>query len=138
MKKFLFLALILIVTCEAIKDDSENTVEIYKCLLLDSDVTFNYINSLIDAVEKMDAVKLASLFITIYPAIGAEFLRCKTQTKEVINLEGVKEKAKINIIELIIKVVKEYLIPILKKIIANFADLCKMFFPESPICDLFN
>ena len=138
MKKFLFLALILIVTCEAIKDDSENTVEIYKCLLLDSDVTFNYINSLIDAVEKMDAVKLASLFVTIYPAIGAEFIRCKTQTKEVINLEGVKEKAKINIIELIIKVVKEYLIPIIKKIIANFADLCKMFFPESPICDLFN
>ena len=138
MKKFLFLALILIISCESVKDDSEDTIKLYKCLLLDSDVTLNYIKSFIEAVEKMDPVKLASLFITIYPAIGAEFIRCKTQTKEVVNLEGVKEKAKINIIELIIKVVKEYLIPILKKIIATFADLCKMVFPESPICDLLN
>ena len=138
MKKFLFLALILIVSCEAIKDDSENSVEIYKCLLLDSDVTFNYINSLIEAVEKNDPVKLASLFLTIYPAIGAEFIRCKTQTTEIVNAEGEKVKTKINIIELIIKVVKEYLIPIIKRIIANLGPLCKMVFPESPICDLLN
>ena len=138
MKKFLFLSLILIISCEAIKGDSQEPIDLYKCLLLDSDVTFNYINSLIDAVEKNDPVKLASLFVTIYPAIGAEFIRCQTQAKEVVNLDGVKEKAKINIIELIIKVIKEYLIPILKKIISNFADLCKMFFPESPICDLLN
>ena len=138
MKKFLFLALILIISCEALKDDSEKTIALYKCLLLDSDVTNNYINSLINAVEKNDPVKLASLFTTIYPAIGAEFIRCETQKKEEVNLEGVKEKAKINIIELIIKVIKEYVIPIIKKIIANFADLCKMVFPESPICDLLN
>ena len=138
MKKFLFLALILIISCEALKDDSEKTIPLYKCLLLDSDVTYNYINSLINAVEKNDPVKLASLFTTIYPAIGAEFIRCETQKNEEVNLEGVKEKAKINIIELIIKVIKEYVIPIIKKIIANFADLCKMVFPESPICDLLN
>ena len=50
---------------------------------------------------------------------------------------GLKQNSKSRL-NIIIKVVKEYLIPILKKIIANFADLCKMVFPESPICDLFN
>ena len=138
MKKFVFISLILLISCEAIKDDSEKTIEIYKCLLLESDVTLNYINSLIEAVEKNDPVKLVSIFLTIYPAIGAEFIRCETQAKEKNNLEGIKGKTKINIIDLIIKVVKEYLIPILKKIIANFSDLCKMVFPESPICKLLN
>ena len=137
MKKFLFLFLILIASCEEM-NDSESTIKFFKCLLLDSDVTFNYINSLIDAVEKNDPVKLASVFTTIYPAIASEALKCKGKSNEEVKIAEEKEVIKMRIKYLIIKFVKEYLIPILEKIKLYLAKICKMVFPESKICDLLN
>ena len=139
MKKFLFLALILIASCEEI-NDSESTIKFFKCLLLDSDVTYNYINSLVDAVEKNDPVKLAAVFSTIYPAIGTEAVKCKAKSngeQEVKAVEKVKED-KIDILALILKLVKQYVVPFLKKLGIELGPICKMVFPKSQICELFN
>ena len=136
MKKILFLALVLIAACETTNDS--DTVKIFKCLLIDSDVTYNYINNLVDAVEKNDAVKLATVFSTIYPAIGAEYVRCKTASNGEVVLKTVeKEEDPLqNIFKKILKIVKQYVLPILKELGINLADICKKVFPDLPLCDL--
>ena len=136
MKKILFLALLLIVACETINDS--DTVKIFKCMLIDSDVTYKYINNLVDAVEKNDAVKLASVFSTIYPAIGAEYVRCKTASNGEVVLKTVeKEEDPLqNIFKKILKIVKQYVLPILKELGINLVDVCKKVFPDLPLCDL--
>ena len=80
MKKFLFLVLFLVVTTQS-NTESESTISLFKCLLLDSDVTYNHINSLVEAITTMDPAKLISAFTTMYPAIAAEVVRCKALKK---------------------------------------------------------
>ena len=139
MKKFLFFALILIASCEEI-NDSESTIKFYKCLLLDSDVTYNYINSLVDAVEKKDPVKLAAVFSTIYPAIGTEAIKCKAKSNEeqVVKVVEKVEEPKIDILALILKLAKQYVVPFLKKLGIDLGPICKMIFPKLQICEIFN
>ena len=137
MKKFLFLALILIASCEKM-NDAESTIKFFKCLLLDSDVTFNHVKSFIDAIERNDPVKLVSVFTTIFPAISAEASKCKGKSNEEVKVAQEKEETKMSIKYLIIKFVEEYLIPILKKIKLYLAKICKMVFPESKICNILN
>ena len=136
MKKILFLALVLIAACETTNDS--DTVKIFKCLLIDSDVNYKYVNNLVDAVEKNDAVKLASVFSTIYPAIGAEYVRCKTASNGEVVLKIIeKEEDPLqNIFKKILKIVKQYVLPILKELGINLADICNMVFPDLPLCDL--
>ena len=140
MKKFLFLALLLIISCES-SNDSERTIKIYKCLLLDSDVTTNYITDLVDAVKAQDALKLASVFSTIYPAIGAEYIRCQNSVgiKSVRKEEEQKEEKDeqtTNIFEMLLKLFKQYVLPMIKELGQYLAKLCKKAFPESNLCDL--
>ena len=137
MKKILFLALLLIVACETTNDS--DTVKIFKCLLIDSDVTYNYINNLVDAVDKNDPVKLASVFSTIYPAIAAEYVRCKTATngKVFAKTEEIQDAPFQNIPKIILKIVIKYVLPVLKKLGINLAEICKKVFPDLPWCELF-
>ncbi len=151
MKKFLFIALLLIVSCETISD-SESTIKLFKCLLLDSDVTYNHLNNLVEAVKTMDPVKLANVFSTIYPAISSEVARCqKEATNEIIAKpevveevvkEEIKEEKKeeekkdSDFIQMIWKLFIQYALPFLKTLGLDLAGICKMFFPDSFYCDL--
>ena len=85
MNKFLIVALFLIISCES-TTDSESTINFYKCLLLDSDVTYNYLNDIVEAIKSLDPVKLVNTFSTIYPAILSEVERCKKETNNEIVL----------------------------------------------------
>ena len=147
MKKFLFIALLLIVSCETISD-SESTIKLFKCLLLDSDVTYNHLNNLVEAVKTMDPVKLANVFSTIYPAISIEVARCQKESaneniakpevvEEVVKEEKKEEEKKdSDFIQMIWKLFIQYALPFLKTLGLDLAGICKMFFPDSFYCDL--
>ena len=48
MKAILFITLFMLVSLETTEQSSD--VDFYKCLLLDSDVVFNHLNSLVEAI----------------------------------------------------------------------------------------
>ena len=134
MKKFLFIALFLIISCES-TTDSESTIKVFKCLLIDSDVTYNYINDLVEAVKSLDAVKLVNTFTTIYPAIKSEVERCKKEVGTEIKLkEGKETTSSSDILPMILKILTKYVIPFLKENGINLGEICKMILPESKIC----
>ena len=137
MKKFLFLVLFLVVTTQS-NTESESTISLFKCLLLDSDVTYNHINSLVEAITTMDPAKLISAFTTMYPAISAEVKRCKGETSEEI---VVKSKVKKNaptqdIFGKLLKLFTQYVLPFLKNLGINLTQICKMLFPDLAYCDI--
>lgn len=149
MKKFLFLALFLVISCETTPtvQDSASTIKFFKCLLLDSDVTFKYLEELVEAVKTMDPVKLVNVFTTIYPAIAAEVARCKKESineivekpvEEVVEKKEVKEEKapKNDLLKTLWKLFVQYVLPFLKTLGINLVDICKMILPDSFYCDL--
>ena len=138
MKKFLFLVLFLVVASQS-TTDSESTINLFKCLLLDSDVTYNQINSLVEAVTTMDPAKLVSAFTTMYPAIAAEVVRCKAQTNGeeiVVKTEEKKIAPTQDIFGKLLKLFTQYILPILKNLGINISQICKMLFPDLAYCDI--
>ena len=137
MKKFLFLVLFLVVASQS-TTDSESTINLFKCLLLDSDVTYNQINSLVEAVTTMDPAKLVSAFTTMYPAISAEVKRCKGETSEeiVVKTEENKNAPTQDIFGKLLKLFTQYFLPILKNLGINLTQICKMIFPDLAYCDI--
>ena len=137
MKKFLFLVLFLVVTTQS-NTESESTISLFKCLLLDSDVTYNHINSLVEAITTMDPAKLISAFTTMYPAISAEVKRCKGETSEEIVVKSVENKnaPTQDIFGKLFKLFTQYVLPILKNLGINLTQICKMIFPDLAYCDI--
>ena len=137
MKKFLFLVLFLVVTTQS-NTESESTISLFKCLLLDSDVTYNHINSLVEAITMMDPAKLISAFTTMYPAISAEVKRCKGETSEeiVVKSEVKKNAPTQDIFGKLLKLFTQYVLPILKNLGINLTQICKMIFPDLAYCDI--
>ena len=157
MKTVLFLALLLFISNQEISD-TESTIKIFKCLLLDSNVVHDQVNSLVEALQTLDPLKLVSTFTTIYPAITAEVIRCtkKNELKELKEEEKVEEKKEVkkeeekeevkeekkeeppsyNFIGTILKLIAQYLVPILKQFGINLSSVCKMIFPKLVYCDL--
>ena len=137
MKKFLFLVLFLVVTIQS-NTESESTISLFKCLLLDSDVTYNHINSLVEAITTMDPAKLISAFTTMYPAISAEVKRCKGETSEeiVVKSEEKKNAPTQDIFGKLLKLFTQYVLPILKNLGINLTQICKMIFPDLAYCDI--
>jgi hypothetical protein len=137
MKKFLFLVLFLVVTTQS-NTESESTISLFKCLLLDSDVTYNHINSLVEAITTMDPAKLISAFTTMYPAISAEVKRCKGETSEeiVVKSEEKKNAPTQDIFGKLLKLFTQYVLPILKNLGINLTQICKMIFPDLAYCDI--
>ena len=137
MKKFLFLVLFLVVTTQS-NTESESTISFFKCLLLDSDVTYNHINSLVEAITTMDPAKLISAFTTMYPAISAEVKRCKGETSEeiVVKSEEKKIAPTQDIFGKLLKLFTQYVLPILKNLGINLTQICKMIFPDLAYCDI--
>ena len=157
MKTVLFLALLLFISNQEISD-TESTIKIFKCLLLDSNVVHDQVNSLVEALQTLDPLKLVSTFTTIYPAISAEVIRCteKNELPELKEEEKVEEKKEVkkeeekeekeevkeeeppsyNFIGTILKLIAQYLVPILKQFGINLSSVCKMIFPKLVYCDL--
>ena len=156
MKTVLFLALLLFISNQEISD-TESTIKIFKCLLLDSNVVHDQVNSLVEALQTLDPLKLVSTFTTIYPAITAEVIRCteknelpelkeeeKVEEKKEVKKEEEKEEVKeekeeppsYNFIGTILKLIAQYLVPILKQFGINLSSVCKMIFPKLVYCDL--
>ena len=159
MKTILFLALLLFISNQEISD-TESTIKIFKCLLLDSNVVHDQVNSLVEALQTLDPLKLVSTFTTIYPAITAEVIRCteKNELPELKEEEKVEEKKEVkkeeekeeneekekkkeeppsyNFIGTILKLIAQYLVPILKQFGINLSSVCKMIFPKLVYCDL--
>ena len=145
MKTVLFLALLLFISNQEISD-TESTIKIFKCLLLDSNVVHDQVNSLVEALQTLDPLKLVSTFTTIYPAISAEVIRCteKNELPELKEEEKVEEKKEekkeeppsYNFIGTILKLIAQYLVPILKQFGINLSSVCKMIFPKLVYCDL--
>ena len=137
MKKFLFLVLFLVVTTQS-NTESESTISLFKCLLLDSDVAYNHINSLVEAITTMDPAKLISAFTTMYPAISAEVKRCKGETSEeiVVKSEEKKNAPTQDIFGKLLKLFTQYVLPILKNLGINLTQICKMIFPDLAYCDI--
>ena len=157
MKTILFLALLLFISNHEISD-TESTIKIFKCLLLDSNVVYDQVNSLVEALQTLDPLKLVSTFTTIYPAITAEVIRCteknelpelkeeekveekkevkKEEEKEEVKEEKKEEPPSYNFIGTILKLIAQYLVPILKQFGINLSSVCKMIFPKLVYCDL--
>ena len=157
MKTILFLALLLFISNHEISD-TESTIKIFKCLLLDSNVVHDQVNSLVEALQTLDPLKLVSTFTTIYPAITAEVIRCteknelpelkeeekveekkevkKEEEKEEVKEEKKEEPPSYNFIGTILKLIAQYLVPILKQFGINLSSVCKMIFPKLVYCDL--
>ena len=156
MKTILFLALLLFISSHEISD-TESTIKIFKCLLLDSNVVHDQVNSLVEALQTLDPLKLVSTFTTIYPAITAEVIRCteknelpelkeeekveekkeeKKEEKEEVKEEKKEEPPSYNFIGTILKLIAQYLVPILKQFGINLSSVCKMIFPKLVYCDL--
>ena len=157
MKTILFLALLLFISNHEISE-TESTIKIFKCLLLDSNVVQDQVNSLVEALQTLDPLKLVSTFTTIYPAITAEVIRCteknelpelkeeekveekkevkKEEEKEEVKEEKKEEPPSYNFIVTILKLIAQYLVPILKQFGINLSSVCKMIFPKLVYCDL--
>ena len=144
MKSILFITLLLVISCESIQESSDNdVVSFYKCLLLDSDVVYNQINNLVEAIKSLDPIKLTTTFTTIVPIISAEVTRCKLNQVLFRKLSTEDEQpvkntssGKANFFKALLKAVTTYLMPFLKNIGIDLKKICKDAFPDVFICDL--
>ena len=129
MKSFLFIALFLIISCET-TEESNDVVNFYTCLLLDSDVVYNHINSLVDAILTLDQVN-----------------RCKKEVKinsdndivlKLRHTESVttKSNTKVEFFKALLKVFTTYIAPSLKEWGFSIKKICNDNFPDVFICDL--
>ncbi len=119
MKSILFIALIIFISFPA-ETKSNDVVDFYKCLLLDSDVVYNSINNLVDAVLTLDPVKLITSFSTIYPVIAAEVVRCSFTVRRRANnvvLKETKNSSLSDFIKELFEFVTTYITPFLKKLL---------------------
>ena len=143
MKTLILFALIFLISCES-TEDSNTTIDFYKCLLLDSDTVFNDLNSLFESIITLDAGKFAKAFTSIYPAIVVEVNRCSKEVKEKKDDEVVLKSSNegsnlpIDFIFKILNIVNTYVIPFLKQLGIDLKGLCNQFLPDSFICLLIN
>ncbi len=147
MKSILFLALLLVISCEEIQDSNDSDIiSFYKCLLLDSDVVYNQINALVEAIKTLDPIKLTTTFTTIVPIISAEVTKCKAKQILFRKLSTEEEDLPVkktsggsgatDFFKALLKAVTKYLIPFLNKIGVDLKGICKEAFPDVFICDL--
>ena len=148
MKSLLFIALFLLISCES--TESSDVVDFYKCLLLDSDVVYNHINSFVEAIKSLDPIKFAESFSTIYPAIGLEVTRCELEVKlkkknhniflrranEVENTNNEGGSTMKALFSALLKAFLSFVNPTLKSLGIDIKNICQKEFTDSFLCDL--
>ena len=143
MKSIILFALIFLISCES-TEDSNTTVNFYKCLLLDSDTVYNDLNTLFESIKSLDPVKFATTFTSIYPAIIMEVNRCKKElnivddNKATLRKTSEDSNAAIDFIFKVIEIINTYVVPFLKQLGIDFKGLCNQFLPDSFVCMLLN
>ena len=148
MKSLLFIALFLLISCES--TESTDVVAFYKCLLLDSDIVYNHINSFVEAIKSLDPIKFAESFSTIYPAIGIEVTRCELEVKlkknnnniflrkanEVENKNNEGGSTMKALFSALLKAFLSFVNPTLKSLGIDIKNICQKEFIDSFLCDL--
>ena len=143
MKSLILFVLIFLISCES-TEDSNTTVNFYKCLLLDSDTVYNDLNTLFESIKSLDPVKFATTFTSIYPAIIMEVNRCKKElnivddNKATLRKTSEDSNAAIDFIFKVIEIINTYVVPFLKQLGIDFKGLCNQFLPDSFVCMLLN
>ena len=143
MKSLILFVLIFLISCES-TEDSNTTVDFYKCLLLDSDTVYNDLNTLFESIKSLDPVKFATTFTSIYPAIIMEVNRCKKElnivddNKATLRKTSEDSNAAIDFIFKVIEIINTYVVPFLKQLGIDFKGLCNQFLPDSFVCMLLN
>ena len=142
MKSILLIALFMVISCKT-SEVSYDVVSFYKCLLIESNTVFNHINSLIEAIETLDPLKLIASFTTIYPAIAVEVTRCSLQSIKnvdddeiVLKSANTSSNTKADFFKAILKAIVTYISPFLKPLGINLKNICNEAFPDTFLCDL--
>ena len=145
MKLLFLIALFMTISCETVEFSSE-IIDFYKCLLLDSDIVYYHINSLVESIEELDPIKFSATFTTIYPLIVAEVTRCEILVKKNVDDDDIVLKnsnnsngggsTKIDFFKALLKYVIDYIMPFLKPLGINLKKVCNEAFPETFLCDL--
>ena len=146
MKLLFLIALFMTISCETVEFSSE-IIDFYKCLLLDSDIVYYHINSLVESIEELDPIKFSATFTTIYPLIVAEVTRCEILVKKNVdddddivlknsNNSNGGGSTKIDFFKALLKYVVDYIMPFLKPLGINLKNVCNEAFPETFLCDL--
>lgn len=146
MKLLFLIALFMTISCETVEFSSE-IIDFYKCLLLDSDIVYYHINSLVESIEELNPIKFSATFTTIYPLIVAEVTRCEILVKKNVdddddivlknsNNSNGGGSTKIDFFKALLKYVVDYIMPFLKPLGINLKKVCNEAFPETFLCDL--
>ena len=146
MKLLFLIALFMTISCETVEFSSE-IIDFYKCLLLDSDIVYYHINSLVESIEELNPIKFSATFTTIYPLIVAEVTRCEILVKKNVdddddivlknaNNSNGGGSTKIDFFKALLKYVVDYIMPFLKPLGINLKKVCKEAFPDTFLCDL--
>ena len=146
MKLLFLIALFMTISCETVEFSSE-IMDFYKCLLLDSDIVYYHINSLVESIEELNPIKFSATFTTIYPLIVAEVTRCEILVKKNVdddddivlknsNNSNGGGSTKIDFFKALLKYVIDYIMPFLKPLGINLKKVCNEAFPETFLCDL--
>ena len=146
MKLLFLIALFMTISCETVEFSSE-IIDFYKCLLLDSDIVYYHINSLVESIEELNPIKFSATFTTIYPLIVAEVTRCEILVKKNVdddddivlknsNNSNGGGSTKIDFFKALLKYVIDYIMPFLKPLGINLKKVCNEAFPETFLCDL--
>lgn len=146
MKLLFLIALFMTISCETVEFSSE-LIDFYKCLLLDSDIVYYHINSLVESIEELNPIKFSATFTTIYPLIVAEVTRCEILVKKNVdddddivlknsNNSNGGGSTKIDFFKALLKYVIDYIMPFLKPLGINLKKVCNEAFPETFLCDL--
>lgn len=145
MKLLFLIALFMTISCETVEFSSE-IIDFYKCLLLDSDIVYYHINSLVESIEELNPIKFSATFTTIYPLIVAEVTRCEILVKKNVDDDDIVLKnsnnsngggsTKIDFFKALLKYVVDYIMPFLKPLGINLKKVCNEAFLETFLCDL--
>ena len=145
MKLLFLIALFMTISCETVEFSSE-IIDFYKCLLLDSDIVYYHINSLVESIEELNPIKFSATFTTIYPLIVAEVTRCEILVKKNVDDDDIVLKnsnnsngggsTKIDFFKALLKYVVDYITPFLKSLGINLKKVCNEVFPDTFLCDL--
>ena len=149
MKLLFLIALFITISCETVEtvEFSSEIIDFYKCLLLDSDIVYYHINSLVESIEELDPIKFSATFTTIYPLIVAEVTRCEILVKKNVdddddivlknsNNSNGGGSTKIDFFKALLKYVVDYIMPFLKPLGINLKKVCNEAFPDTFLCDL--
>ena len=133
MKFILIVNLLILISCTGnnlinTEEKSNSVTDFYQCLLLDSDVVQNAMESIIDAIKTLKPSKLVGTFLSVYPKVVAEVGICAAKS---VNFNSNSN----NLFSNIIDIINVYVLPFLRSLGIQLKGLCVSFFPDLFLCE---